>query len=124
MTKKVVIIVSIVIILIVAGYIGYKTYILNKYNVADLGNTYQEIIESFNNEETVTINNQQLSEEEIKAIVLSMIEHPEIKTVVFHITFSPVIYLQARETQPSHRSDSLSSRPYIARQSCGRCIPP
>lgn len=64
MIKKVVIIVSIVIILIVAGYIGYKTYILNKYNVANLGNTYQEIIESFNNEETVTINNQQLSEEE------------------------------------------------------------
>ena len=29
MIKKVVIIVSIVIILIVAGYIGYKTYILN-----------------------------------------------------------------------------------------------
>ena len=64
MIKKVVIIVGIVIILIVAGYIGYKTYILNKYNVANLGNTYQEIIESFNNKETVTINNQQLSEEE------------------------------------------------------------
>ena len=55
MIKKVVAIISIVIILIVAGYIGYKTYILNKYNVASLGNTYQEIIESFNNKETVTI---------------------------------------------------------------------
>ena len=31
MIKKVVAIISIVIILIVAGYIGYKTYILNKY---------------------------------------------------------------------------------------------
>ena len=64
MVKKVVAIVSIVVIVIVASYIGSKIYILNKYNVADLGNTYQEIIERLNNKETVTINNQELTEEE------------------------------------------------------------
>lgn len=64
MIKRIFAIVSIVIILIVIGYFSYKTYILNKYNVTNLGNSYQEIIKSLNKKESVTINNQQLSEEE------------------------------------------------------------
>ena len=41
-------------------------------------------------------------------------EHPEIKTVIFHIAFPPVIYLQTRKTQPSRRGDRSSLHPYTA----------
>ena len=47
-------------------------------------------------------------------------EHPEIKTIIFHATFPPVIYLQTRKTQPSCRGDKSSLHPYTAWQSCGR----
>ena len=51
-------------------------------------------------------------------------EHPEIKTVIFHITFPPLIDLQTQKTQSSRQSDRPSLHPYTARQSCGRCISP
>ena len=52
------------------------------------------------------------------------LEHPKIKSVVFHITCPPVIYLQTQKTQSGRRSDRPSVRPCAAQRFCGRDTPP
>lgn len=64
MVKKVIVIVGIILVLIVGGYLGYKSYVLKKYDLSNLGNSYPKILEKINNKNKVTINNQKLSEEE------------------------------------------------------------
>lgn len=64
MVKKVIVIVSVILVLVIGGYLGYKLYILNKHDLSNLGDSYPKILEKINNKNKVTINNQKLSEEE------------------------------------------------------------
>ena len=53
MVKKVIVIVGIILVLIVGGYLGYKSYVLKKYDLSNLGNSYPKILEKINNKNKV-----------------------------------------------------------------------
>lgn len=65
MVKKIILTITTILVVLVGGYIGYKSYNINKYDVSNLGNTYQEILEKINNKKKITITHQEPEEEYI-----------------------------------------------------------
>lgn len=62
--KKKVVIVLVILIIIVGGYLGYKVYYLNKYNVDDMEEYYQKFINLVGEKDTYTVHASKLDDSE------------------------------------------------------------